>query len=128
MDGLGIPTKEYWLSKHPQYLFELGRCIANQAKLAPGAGLDPNPVKENQDDKVKINVEEIHLLKTRIRTINKLPFEQIEWYEGGIKIEPTPEQIKFWEDIGFNNVDFIDKEFYKSTQQAVDELKIGNFE
>lgn len=59
---------------------------------------------------MKVDIEEIHNLKNRLWEINRLEFEDIEWYEDG-------KPIKYSEDLeiiktnfcytGLNNVDFV---------------------
>lgn len=39
--------------------------------------------------------------------INKLPFETIEWYDNGEKVQVDPKLVEEWGYLGFNNADFV---------------------
>lgn len=66
-----------------------------------------------------VNVEEVRALKARLREINRVPIEQIEWHEGGQKLELDPDLVADWSFMGMNNADFIDTEYYKEDPEML---------
>ena len=65
--------------------------------------------------KVQVAIEEVKALKARLREINKLDFENIEWTENGVPLVIDKRCVEGWEEIGLNNSDFISNNFYINT-------------
>ena len=65
----------------------------------------------------KISVEEVAILRSRLREINCIPFEQIVWLKGGIEQMVDIVSSKEWDCIGLNNTDFPD--FYNFENQTL---------
>lgn len=57
---------------------------------------------------VRVDIEEVAALKGRLREINQLDFEDIEWYENGVKREFPQSDLDDWKYIGMNNTCFVD--------------------
>lgn len=63
---------------------------------------------------MKIEIEEILKIKERLREINSIDLNKIEFTEGGKVIDINPKYIEEFRFIGLNNSDFIYTEFYKN--------------
>ena len=61
---------------------------------------------------MRIDVNEVKRLKERLREINALSLDQIEWYDGDTKVEVPPNWVEDWRFTGLNNADFIDTGAY----------------
>jgi hypothetical protein len=55
----------------------------------------------------QVDCEEIRRLKARLREINALPFEEIEWMEGDKPAKFNPQAQLNWAFIGLNNADVV---------------------
>lgn len=62
--------------------------------------------------KIQVSIEEVKQLKARIKEINLLNFDDIEWTENGSPLIIDKRCINDWAEIGLNNVDFIACNFY----------------
>lgn len=52
--------------------------------------------------------EEVRALKKRLKEINDIPFDEIEWVDkDGQPAKVTDEQKREWQFIGLNNADFV---------------------
>lgn len=63
----------------------------------------------------RIAVEWVRWLQEQRSEINKASLENIGFFEDGVKLDITPEQIKQFEFTGLNNVDFILSGYYKES-------------
>ncbi len=63
-------------------------------------------------NKIQISINEIKHIKARLKEINLLNFEDIEWTEDGSPLTIDNRCIYDWEEIGLNNIDFITSNFY----------------
>lgn len=61
--------------------------------------------------KTRINVEEIASLKNRIKEINSIPLEEIEFLRDGEPLTISSECLDSWKYVGLNNIDFIDCDY-----------------
>jgi hypothetical protein len=62
---------------------------------------------------MRVDLEEVWDIVKRRKAINAPMIEEIEWYEGGVKLEIDPKVSAEFSDIGLNNIDFITSGFYK---------------
>lgn len=62
---------------------------------------------------MKVNIEHIKYLKSELGKINKVPLEDIEFYEKGKLCRIRKCLVKEFKFIGLNNTDFIMSGFYK---------------
>jgi len=62
---------------------------------------------------MRVDIEHVRKIQVERMKINKVPFEQIEWYEDGKKVKMDPKVVKEFSFIGLNNTDFITSEIYK---------------
>ena len=49
--------------------------------------------------------------------INKIPFDQIEWYSFGDKVNIPTKVLESWELLGLSNTDFITSNYYSSSSK-----------
>ena len=61
---------------------------------------------------LKIHVEEIIYLDEQLRRINRVPLNEIEFYENGVKLEIDPKLIEEFEFTGLGNVNFVLMKYY----------------
>ena len=61
---------------------------------------------------MKIDINEVKALKSRLREINKLEFRDIVWVDGDKELEIPKQFSDDWEFTGLNNADFIYTGFY----------------
>jgi len=66
---------------------------------------------------MRIDIEEIQLLKKRLREFNRLSIYDMEFYENGEKLDISKQILKEWEFVDLNNSDFIDSEFWKARME-----------
>lgn len=57
---------------------------------------------------MRIDVEEIRKIDERRRQINALNIYDIEWYENGVRLNYTKEQLDEWKYIGLCNTSFVE--------------------
>lgn len=62
----------------------------------------------------QIDIQEIKKIQARINEINAIPFDEIEWTDGSMAINVSPEVINYWKLTGLTNREFITSNFYKS--------------
>ena len=62
---------------------------------------------------MKIAVEYIRWLQNERLKINKVPLDEIEFYENGMKIVIDKTKIEDFKFIGLANIDFVLSDFYK---------------
>lgn len=55
---------------------------------------------------MRIDVEEVRKLHARMKEINSVPLEEIEWFENGKKIDVDSEIISDWKFMGLTNFYF----------------------
>ncbi len=65
---------------------------------------------------MKVDIERLHQLKAELNKINSVDIEDIDFYEGGEKIEISLERIGKWRFIGLNNAEFITTDFYLGSE------------
>jgi len=107
--GLEVPNPMWWLTQQPTALYLLGNTIATQAKQAPGA-IKPFKSEDSpqaSEGKVRVDVEEVRLLRARLAEINQLDFDKIEWFENDEKVFVSGQQKQEWKEIGLSNTEFI---------------------
>ena len=63
---------------------------------------------------MKIAIEYIHWLQSERLKINKIPLDEIEFYENSIKVVIDKAKIEDFKFIGLTNMDFILSNFYKT--------------
>jgi hypothetical protein len=63
---------------------------------------------------MRVDLEEVWDIVKRRKAINAPMIEEIEWYEGGVKLEIDPMITRDFFFIGLNNMDFITSGFYKT--------------
>ena len=63
----------------------------------------------------RVDVEYVRELLARLAEIDSIPLSQMDLFEGGEKIELTPEIIEDWRFVGMSNRAFIEMEFWKNT-------------
>lgn len=56
---------------------------------------------------MRIDVEELREAKRRRLEIDNLDIHDIEWYENGVKLEFSGEQLSSWKFIGLGNSSFV---------------------
>lgn len=61
---------------------------------------------------VAIDIEEVQRLQARLIEINKLPFEEIVWYQNGRQIEISDEKLHDFKFIGLSNTCFVELGLY----------------
>lgn len=66
--------------------------------------------------KFKVYVEEVKRLQERRREINEKDLRDLEFYEGGKRVEISQELVELWNVTGLSNVDFIDSGYYLTTE------------
>ncbi len=64
-------------------------------------------------EKVRVDVEEVLKLKARLREINKIPLQDVQWYENGQALDIPQEVVEDFRFTGLSNGCFIDCEAYK---------------
>ena len=64
---------------------------------------------------MRMDVEHVRQVQAERLRINKMDLKDIEWYEGGKKLEVSPEVIKDFVFTGLCNTDFITMDVYKET-------------
>ncbi len=64
---------------------------------------------------VRVDIEKLRKLKEERRKLNELSFDELEFYENGVKIDISESTKRGWERIGLNNDDFIEAEYWKNT-------------
>ena len=62
---------------------------------------------------MRVDVEYVKKLQDERMKINNQSFENIEWYEGGKRLNIDKSIIDDFKFTGLNNTDFIISEFYK---------------
>lgn len=65
---------------------------------------------------MRVDIEQVRKIQEERMKINKMDLEDIEWYEGGKKIEISPKVIEDFKFCGLNNTDFIISEVYKESK------------
>jgi len=55
---------------------------------------------------MQVAIEEIRDILARKSNINRFPLEQIEWFENGIRINVSKEEIAEFKYTGLSNIDF----------------------
>ena len=60
---------------------------------------------------MKVNIEEIAIIRKRLIEIDQTSIDDIEWYKDGVKIDPTEEQLEEWKFLGLSNSYFPDYMF-----------------
>jgi len=61
-----------------------------------------------KNKKVRIDFEEMRAMQKRKSKINKLEFEDIEWYENGVKVELPEALTENWRFCGLSNTSFVE--------------------
>lgn len=56
---------------------------------------------------MRIDGEEFRKAMEYRRSVNAAPLEQIEIYDGGVKVEIAAEDVEFWNAVGLSNWDFV---------------------
>jgi hypothetical protein len=76
---------------------------------------------------MQLDIEYIWQLKNALALINKMPLENIEFYDKGIKLDIDEELIEEFNFMGLNNVDFIISGYYrrKPIESSTFECSIG---
>jgi hypothetical protein len=62
---------------------------------------------------MKVSVEYIKWLRSELKKINKVKLRDIEFFENGMVLKHTDEELREFEFTGLNNTDFIETEHYK---------------
>lgn len=62
---------------------------------------------------MRVDIEEILALKARLREINSIPLEDIEWYENGQLVTVSPDVVNEYKFVGMGNDWFILSNAYK---------------
>lgn len=62
---------------------------------------------------MKVDIEHIKYLKSKLAKINEVPLEDIKFYENGKLLKIDKSLIEEFKSLGLNNVDFIMTNFYK---------------
>jgi len=70
--------------------------------------MDANCARRVGAKTMRIDVEEIRKIDKRRREINELNLHDIEWYENGVRLNYTKEQLDEWRFIGLSNVSFVE--------------------
>jgi len=63
--------------------------------------------------KVKVSIEEVMHLKSRLAEINELPLESIEWTSFGKVLNVSPQALDDWKFIGMCNTSFVEFGFHE---------------
>lgn len=72
---------------------------------------------------MRVDIEHVRKIQEERMKINKVPLEQIEWYEDGKKVEIDPGIIDDFLYTGLNNTDFIIGKVYKQKDRFnIDEI------
>lgn len=69
---------------------------------------------------VTVDVGYVRSLLSQLERINAIPLEQIDLFDGGERIDLTPEIIEEWRMIGMSNQAFIEMEFWKRSADGSD--------
>lgn len=56
---------------------------------------------------IDVDIEEVRKLKARLREINSVPFEDIQWMHNGKPLVVQQTVADGWRLYGFNNADFV---------------------
>jgi hypothetical protein len=67
---------------------------------------------------MRVDLEEVLAIQKRHAEINDIPFEELEVYENGVKVDINPEIIEEWKYVGLGNFYFIADEFYKKVGET----------
>lgn len=67
---------------------------------------------------MQVAVEYIKWLQEERAKINRVPLEEIEFFENGMKLDIPKEIIEKFDFTGLNNIDFIWSDFYKENDNA----------
>lgn len=64
---------------------------------------------------MRVDIEHVRKIQAERMKINKLNFDDIEWYEDGKKVKVSSKVCEDFKFTGLNNIDFITAEIYKET-------------
>lgn len=67
---------------------------------------------------IPIAIEEVKQLQARLKEINDIPFDQIEWTEHGKSITSDSEVKTFFKFTGLSNCSFITDDYYLEKQHG----------
>jgi hypothetical protein len=56
---------------------------------------------------IDVSVEEVRALKARLREINSLDFDEINWTLLGESLPITKAESEYWQYVGLSNADFV---------------------
>lgn len=62
----------------------------------------------SRSGKTRVSVEKVEAAREYLRTVNKIPLEDIVWTRQGRDIEVADEMIKDWKFVGLSNADFVE--------------------
>lgn len=62
---------------------------------------------------MRVDCEKVRALKDELREINQTPFDELEFYENGVKIDIENKIRESFKFTGLNNTDFVSTEFWK---------------
>jgi hypothetical protein len=66
---------------------------------------------------MRIDIEKIRALREELRAFNRLPLDEVEFYENGKPMNIPPSIVEEFKFTGLNNADFIDTEFWKEQRE-----------
>ena len=67
---------------------------------------------------MRVDLEHVRKLYEERMKINKLNFEDIEWYENGERVEVSPKIIKDFKFTGLNNTDFVTMNIFQGFEDT----------
>lgn len=64
----------------------------------------------------RVDIEHLEWIFSVLKEIDKIPFEDIDWYQEDKPLIVSEQVVKDWKFIGLNNTDFVEFEIYKEKQ------------
>jgi tyrosine-protein phosphatase YwqE len=73
---------------------------------------------------MRVDIERVRELKAELRKINDCKLEDLQVFENGKEIVPSPKMLNRWRYMGLNNTDYILMEYYKENDEPVEKAWI----
>ena len=67
---------------------------------------------------MRVDIERVRKLKAEIAEINRIPLDELEIYENGVRVEIPEPVLRDWKFVGLSNVALMEVEYWKEDEHA----------